>query len=246
MTATAGPIDVGELIDGGRWGGYQRWLVFLTALTIVFDGIDNQLMGVTIPTIMREWSVARSAFAPVVSLGYLGMVTGGALAGLLGDRIGRRVTLIASMIVFGGMTLAVAGAGSVARSLSCAFSPGSAWVARSRTPRRWPPEYVPRAQRPMAVTITIVCVPLGATLAGLAAIPALPAFGWRAMFLVGGLIPLVALRRSSACCRSRRASSRAIRNAAASLPHRSVRMGHPVADAATFVDRTDAAARGAR
>ena len=145
MTATAGPIDVGELIDGGRWGGYQRWLVFLTALTIVFDGIDNQLMGVTIPTIMREWSVARSAFAPVVSLGYLGMVTGGALAGLLGDRIGRRVTLIASMIVFGGMTLAVAGAGSVAALAVLRFLAGLGLGGAVPNAAALAAEYVPTA-----------------------------------------------------------------------------------------------------
>jgi len=41
--------------------------VFLAALTIVFDGIDNQLLGIVIPTVMREWSVPRGAFAPVVS-----------------------------------------------------------------------------------------------------------------------------------------------------------------------------------
>jgi AAHS family 4-hydroxybenzoate transporter-like MFS transporter len=245
MTVTAGPIDVGELIDGGRWSGYQRWLVFLTALTIVFDGIDNQLMGVTIPTIMREWSVARGAFAPVVSLGYLGMVTGGALAGLLGDRIGRRVTLIASMIVFGGMTLAVAGAGSVAALAVLRFLAGLGLGGAVPNAAALAAEYVPKAQRPMAVTITIVCVPLGATLAGLAAIPALPDFGWRAMFFAGGLIPLVAaaalVRLLPESPRFLARDPRRRGQLAASLR----RMGHPVAEEATFVDRTDPAARGA-
>ena len=87
---TESRVDAGALIDAGRGTRYQRWLVALTALTITFDGIDNQLMGVAIPTVMREWSVPRSAFAPVVSLGYLGMVAGGAIAGLVGDRLGRR------------------------------------------------------------------------------------------------------------------------------------------------------------
>jgi AAHS family 4-hydroxybenzoate transporter-like MFS transporter len=54
-------IDIGRRLDEGKWGGYQMWLVFLTALTIVFDGIDNQLLGVAIPSIMREWSVPRAA-----------------------------------------------------------------------------------------------------------------------------------------------------------------------------------------
>ena len=67
MTTAAGPaVDVSRTIDQGRWSGYQQWLVFLTALTIIFDGIDNQLLGVTIPSIMAEWHVARSAFAPRV------------------------------------------------------------------------------------------------------------------------------------------------------------------------------------
>src|SRR5437868_3738697 len=59
-------IDVGRRLDEGHWGGYQKWLVCLTALTIVFDGIDNQLLGVAMPSIMREWSVPRAAFSPVV------------------------------------------------------------------------------------------------------------------------------------------------------------------------------------
>ncbi len=57
---------------------------------------------------MREWGVPRSAFAPLVSLGYLGMMIGGALAGIAGDRFGRRTALLASMAMFGVMTLAAA------------------------------------------------------------------------------------------------------------------------------------------
>jgi MFS transporter, AAHS family, 4-hydroxybenzoate transporter len=59
-------IDIGAAVDASPSGGYQRWVVFLTALTIIFDGIDNQLLGIVIPTLMREWGVPRSAFAPLV------------------------------------------------------------------------------------------------------------------------------------------------------------------------------------
>src|SRR4029078_3688420 len=105
-------VDIGRLLDEGRWGGYQKFLVALVALTIVFDGIDNQLLGIVIPTIMKEWGVARSAFAPVVSLGYLGMWTGVLAAGLAGDRLGRRTALLASMVVFGVMTTVAAFVGN--------------------------------------------------------------------------------------------------------------------------------------
>src|ERR1700736_4049434 len=52
-------------------------------------------------------------------------------------------------------------------------------------------EYVPLRHRAFAVTLTIVCIPLGGTLAGMTGAQILPRYGWRALFLVGGIVPLV-------------------------------------------------------
>jgi AAHS family 4-hydroxybenzoate transporter-like MFS transporter len=52
-------------------------------------------------------------------------------------------------------------------------------------------EYVPLQQRPVAVTLTIVSVPIGGVVAGLFAVPALPAVGWRGMFAIGGTVPVI-------------------------------------------------------
>ena len=81
-------------------------------------------------------------------------------------------------------------------SACSASSPASALAARFPTRAALAAEYVPRQQRPIAVTLAIVCVPLGGTLAGLFAVPALPAFGWR------GLVP----HRRRACLPSSRSS----------------------------------------
>src|SRR5215467_6655189 len=101
-------VDVGRVLDEGRWTPYQKRLVAFAALTILFDGIDNQLLGVAIPSLMREWSLPRAAFAPVASLSLFGMMLGGAIAGIAGDRFGRRSVLFVNMCVFGVCTLAVA------------------------------------------------------------------------------------------------------------------------------------------
>src|SRR5262249_15319230 len=100
------PVDVGRLLDEGRWESAQKLFVFLTALTIIFDGVDNQLLGIALPAIMKEWELGRPEFAPIVSAGYAGMMLGGAVAGVLGDRIGRRAALLTSVGVFGVMTFA--------------------------------------------------------------------------------------------------------------------------------------------
>lgn len=185
-------IDVSRLLDDGRWGTYQKWLVFLTALSIIFDGIDNQLLGISIPSIMTDWGAPRSAFAPVVALGFLGMMIGGAGAGLVGDRYGRRVALLGCMIIFGATTLAVSFADDASTLAALRFLAGLGLGGAMPNAAALAAEYVPRRQRPLAVTLTIVCVPLGGTLAGLVAIRLLPAMGWRAMFAIGGTVPIIA------------------------------------------------------
>jgi AAHS family 4-hydroxybenzoate transporter-like MFS transporter len=52
-------------------------------------------------------------------------------------------------------------------------------------------EYVPLRRRTFAVTLTLVCIPLGGTLAGFTGAVILPSYGWRALFFVGGALPLV-------------------------------------------------------
>jgi AAHS family 4-hydroxybenzoate transporter-like MFS transporter len=55
-------VDVGVVLDEGRWSGYQKLLILGTALTIILDGIDNQLLGNAIPSMMKD---GRSRAAPL-------------------------------------------------------------------------------------------------------------------------------------------------------------------------------------
>jgi len=180
-----------SVIEDGPWTAYQKWLVGLTAITVVFDGMDNQLLGITIPALTADWHVARSAFSPVVSLGFVGMMIGGAVAGFWGDRVGRRTALLTCLAAFGVCTLAIAFIDGIAALGALRFLTGLGLGGALPNATSLAAEYVPRNRRALAVTITIVCVPLGGTLAGLFAIRALPVFGWRGMFVTGGVLPLL-------------------------------------------------------
>src|SRR5438552_16147988 len=107
------PVDVGSVIDEGQWSGYQKLLILGTALTIILDGIDNQLLGNAIPSMMKDWSLPRGAFTTVLAAGPLGMMFGGMLGGMLGDRVGRRTALLSSVVAFAALTLAIATVSSV-------------------------------------------------------------------------------------------------------------------------------------
>jgi AAHS family 4-hydroxybenzoate transporter-like MFS transporter len=183
--------DVGALLDEGHWSGYQKLLVAATALTIIFDGLDNQLLGAAIPSMMREWSLGRPAFAPVLAAALFGMMIGGFAGGYIGDRFGRRVALLGSVISFGALTVALSFSNDVTTLTALRFFAGLGLGGAMPNAAALASEYVPLRRRPFAVTLTIVCIPLGGTLAGFFGASILPAYGWRALFLVGGLVPLV-------------------------------------------------------
>jgi MFS transporter, AAHS family, 4-hydroxybenzoate transporter len=183
--------DVGTILDEGQWSGYQKLLVVATAMTIILDGLDNQLLAAAVPAMMREWSLPRPAFASVLASGMFGMMIGGAMGGYIGDRIGRRMALLGSVVSFGALTLLVSFAGSVTTLGLLRFLAGLGLGGAMPNAAALSSEYVPLRHRAFAVTLTIVCIPLGGTLAGVTGAAILPQYGWRALFLVGGIIPLV-------------------------------------------------------
>jgi AAHS family 4-hydroxybenzoate transporter-like MFS transporter len=184
-------VDVGVALDEGQWGGYQKLLVLATALTIILDGLDNQLLPPAIPVLMKEWEQPRAAFGYVLTSGMIGMMLGGFIGGAVGDRVGRRVALLGSVTLFGLLTVLVSFSTGVTMMIVLRFLSGLGLGGAMPNAAALSSEYVPRRQRPFAVTLTIVCIPLGGSLAGIVGGLVLPTFGWRALFLIGGIIPLV-------------------------------------------------------
>ena len=230
-------VDVGLMLDEGPWRGYQKLLVFVTALAIVLDGVDNQLLSVAIPALMREWQIpTRAPFTHVVAIGLVGMMIGGAIAGVLGDRYGRRKALLGSVFVFGVLTTTIVFVDNIYALAVLRFLSGLGLGGAMPNAAALASEYVPRRHRPMAVTLTIVCVPFGGFVAGLVGARLLPAWGWRTLFGVGGALPLLlGLFLIAFLAESPRFMARH-RERWGDLVRLLRRLGHSVPDDAEFID----------
>jgi len=192
MAATQpAPIDIGQLLDLGPFTGTQKLIVALAALSILMDGFDGQLIGYAIPSILKDWGVTRAALVPVVAAGLVGMGLGSASAGLFADRFGRRWAVIASVLVFGAATSCIGLAQDIAGLAGLRFLAGLGIGGALPSSTTLSAEFTPARLRTMAVTFTIVCVPLGGMLAGVFAGVVLPLYGWRGLFEVGGLVAIV-------------------------------------------------------
>lgn len=232
-------IDVAALIDRGPWSPYQKALTALAAFAVIFDGFDIQILGFAIPSLMKEWHVARAAFAPVLALGLAGMAAGSPIAGYFGDRYGRRPALIGCVALFGLATVATAFVQSLTVLAILRFITGMGAGGALPNASALAAEFAPIRRRPTAVKLTIVCVPLGGMLGGLIAAQVLPAYGWRTLYQIGGALPL-----AFACIlwKVLPESPRFLAHqpfAWPALGRLLVRMGHAVAAGSTFEDRAE-------
>jgi len=184
-------IDVGRLLDESRWTNYQKLLIFGTALTIILDGVDNQLIGPTIPALKNAWHLGDDAFAWVAFAGPIGMMFGGLFGGWFGDKVGRRTALLTSVIVFAVVTLGVSFATGPDILIVLRFLAGLGLGGAMPNAAVLASEYVPRARRTVAVTMTIVCVPLGGTLASFVSGLVIEKYGWQTPWRIGGVLPVI-------------------------------------------------------
>jgi MFS transporter, AAHS family, 4-hydroxybenzoate transporter len=188
--AKNGAPSLSSALEAGPWSGLRARAVAFAILAVVIDGFDIQLLGVAIPALMRDWNVPREAFVPVVAASLIAMSAGTALGGVLGDRLGRRWSLIGSLVLFGGATLAAAAAESVPQFMLARVvagvglggaMPNSVALLSEFTPGRW---------RSTMVTLGMICTPVGGVLAGLVAALLLEDHGWQVLFVFGGVAPL--------------------------------------------------------
>jgi AAHS family 4-hydroxybenzoate transporter-like MFS transporter len=184
-------VDICPLVDEGRWTGYQKLVLVMAALAVVLDGFDNQVLGFALPALTKEWNVSRAAFAPIFAMGFVGMTLGTMVGGYFGDRVGRRLSLIGAVVLFALATGATAFTNGVVALGVCRTIAGFGLGATMPNATTLLAEYSPVQRRSMAVTLGIVCIPLGGIIGGFLAARILPEVGWRALFVIGGIAPLV-------------------------------------------------------
>ena len=94
MTKVAS-IDVGDLIEGQRFGRFQAGLMFWICAFMLIEGYDMQVVGYAAPAIIKAWHSDKAAFGAVFGAGLGGFMLGATLLGNFGDRFGRKHVIVA-------------------------------------------------------------------------------------------------------------------------------------------------------
>lgn len=184
-------LDAQALINNMPMSVYQ-WLIAAICFLIVFaDGIDTAAMGFIAPALTHEWGIDRSELGPVMSAALGGMIIGALVSGPTADRLGRKVVLIIAMLVFGGFSLACAYAHDLQTLTILRFLTGIGLGAAMPNATTLFSEYCPARIRSLLVTCMFCGFNLGMAIGGFVSSWLIPALGWRSLFMLGGLFPLM-------------------------------------------------------
>jgi AAHS family 4-hydroxybenzoate transporter-like MFS transporter len=184
-------VNVRERINERPFGSYQYLVAGLCALAVFLDGFDTQAIGYVAPAIIKEFGVSRVSLSPVFSASLVGLMLGALIGGPLSDRIGRRPVLLGGMIFFGIMSLLTVMADSIQSLMVMRLLTGLGLGCVMPNAIALTSEYAPERARATAVMIMFCGFSLGAALGGLAAALLIAGFGWRSVFVTGGVLPLL-------------------------------------------------------
>jgi AAHS family 4-hydroxybenzoate transporter-like MFS transporter len=187
MTRPARTVDLATLLDGRKLTPFNYLLIALSWLVTLFDGLDMMMLSFTAPYMQDELSLTDVQIGHIFSAGTVGMIFGGLFFTNLGDRIGRRPTIVACTFAFGILTFLTGFANSYESLLALRFLDGL--VIGGALPLAWAlnVEFVPPKLRGTVIAFIMMGFSLGSAAAAPLTNLIAPTHGWEGVYFAGGI-----------------------------------------------------------
>ncbi|MFC4333387.1 MFS transporter [Streptomyces andamanensis] len=171
--------------------GRNVWTVVLCWITVMLEGYDLVVLGAIIPTLLKTHHLGMTAgdATTIATLSLVGVAIGAVCVGPLADRLGRRLLLIASVLLFSVFTLLVPLAGSVTVFALLRLVAGLGLGACMPVSLTMMAEHMPAHRRARASTLTMTGYHTGAVITSLLALQVTD--DWKILFYVLGAAGLV-------------------------------------------------------
>ena len=184
-------LDVREFLDRRPIARTQWLILALCFLVMITDGFHTAAIAFVAPILAQQLGISRLALGPVLSAALFGLGIGAFAAGPIADRVGRKRVLIASVLVCSVGSLLSASATAVPALLVYRLITGLGIGAAMPNCTTLAAEFLPTRRRSLLSNLMFCGFPLGASMGGFLAAWLIPRYGWRSVFFLGGLAPLL-------------------------------------------------------
>lgn len=187
MTRPARTIDLATMLEGRKLTPFNYLLICLSWLVTMFDGLDMMLVSFTAPYMQDELHLTDVQLSGAFSAGTAGMIIGGLIFTYVGDRIGRRPTIIMCTLAFGVFTFLTGFATIYPALLALRFLDGLA--IGGALPLAWAlnVEFIPSKLRATVVAFIMMGFSIGSSLAAPLTNSIAPIHGWEGVYFAGGI-----------------------------------------------------------
>ena len=177
--------------DQSTGGSRLFWTIGVCLLIASLEGYDIQAFGVAAPHLAKALRLGPAAVGWAGSASALGLVIGAVAGGWAADRWGRKPVLLASVLIFGAFSVATAVSQTFEALTAFRLAAGVGFGGVMPNLIAMAAEVAPPGRR-AAVTSAMFCgMPLGGAAVSLLAGSMGGALDWRALFMVGGVLPLL-------------------------------------------------------
>ncbi len=190
-------INANEIIDQARLKAIHWRVILLSALIIIFDGYDLVIYGVALPKLMKEWQIDTITAGFLGSVALFGMMFGAIIFGSLSDKLesygfSRKKLIALCIFLFSGFTLLCGYATNPQSFGIFRFLAGLGLGGVMPNVIALMTEYAPKKLRATLVSLMFSGYAVGGMCSALLGMWLVPQFGWKIMFIIGGL-PLLLL-----------------------------------------------------
>jgi len=184
-------FSAGARLDRLPIASFHYRIFFLIAAGMFFDGYDLYIQAPVVGATVQSHFATLDTARWFVSLTFVGMTLGSVLAGVLGDRYGRRFTYQFNLMIFGLASLAAAFATDAFTLNLLRFVMGMGLGAEIVVGYGTMTEFIPPRTRGKWMAFMAFVVVSGLPVTALLASLIIPTHGWRPMFIIAGVGALI-------------------------------------------------------
>lgn len=185
----AAPVPAAE--DDPSLVRVRRWLIILLFFGTIINYVDRQVLSLLKPTISAEYGWGDAEFAHFASASQLAAASALLFVGWIIDRFGVRLAYGAAVALWSVAGMAHAVAQTVTQFVTARVALVAFEAVNTPAAVKAAAIYLPIRQRTMGMGIVNTAPNIGNIIAPLTVVPFAVAFGWKAAFIVTGLLGFV-------------------------------------------------------